>query len=146
MTPENTKVNDKGWLICVACRSAAQKRDRDKNREARNAKTRTWHADNKGRVSAHHKDARRKIQEAVLAFKDAPCADCGREFPSVCMDFDHVRGEKKFNVSQCKSLKGLADEVAKCDVVCSNCHRIRTWLAGRERPWEKKSGRKPSGS
>jgi hypothetical protein len=146
MTPENTKLNSKGWRICRACRSAGLKRDRDKNREARNAKTRAWHASNKERVSQHHKAARKRIQDAILLIKSVPCMDCGNEYPSVCMDFDHIRGDKTFNISQCKSLKDLNEEAAKCDVVCANCHRIRTWLSGRERPWEKISGRKPSGS
>lgn len=62
--------------------------------------------------------------------KTAPCADCGGKFPSVCMDFDHVRGEKKAGVSQMVaqswSMEVLLEELAKCDLVCSNCHRIRT--------------------
>lgn len=46
------------------------------------------------------------------------------------MDFDHVRGEKFANVSKmvntCEKLSRIEDEIAKCDLVCSNCHRIRT--------------------
>lgn len=64
----------------------------------------------------------------VYTFKDVPCADCGGKFPPVCMDFDHVRGTKKFNMAKAvhRSLKAIDEEIAKCDVVCSNCHRIRT--------------------
>ncbi|AJD82175.1 HNH endonuclease [Mycobacterium phage Cosmo] len=46
------------------------------------------------------------------------------------MDFDHVRGVKEFNIGSYRtksySLQRIRDEIAKCDVVCSNCHRIRT--------------------
>jgi hypothetical protein len=45
------------------------------------------------------------------------------------MDFDHVRGEKKFNVAHfiyTGSYQAVQDEIAKCEVVCSNCHRLRT--------------------
>jgi hypothetical protein len=47
------------------------------------------------------------------------------------MDFDHVRGEKRYTIgSLCGSnlsLDYLAEEISKCDVVCSNCHRLRTF-------------------
>lgn len=61
--------------------------------------------------------------------KSAPCADCGGSFPPECMDFDHVRGEKSFGISA--SVGGFAlarvqEELAKCDLVCANCHRVRT--------------------
>ncbi len=46
------------------------------------------------------------------------------------MDFDHVRGKKRFNISQYSnkvvSLEVVKEEVAKCEIVCSNCHRHRT--------------------
>lgn len=57
--------------------------------------------------------------------------DCGGRFPAVCMDFDHRPGEKKLftvaaMVGQHQTSKRVLAEIAKCDVVCSNCHRIRT--------------------
>lgn len=61
--------------------------------------------------------------------KAKPCMDCGNSFPPECMDFDHRPNEvKKFHIGQevTKALKTLKEEIAKCDVVCANCHRIRT--------------------
>lgn len=73
----------------------------------------------------------RRLQDIVNAAKDRPCADCGREFPSYVMDLDHVRGEKVMAVgamvARCVSYERLLAEIAKCDVVCSNCHRERTY-------------------
>lgn len=67
-------------------------------------------------------------QLVVIRAKSVPCADCGRVYPFYVMEFDHVRGEKAFNIGGAKvSRKRLLDEIAKCDVVCSNCHRERTW-------------------
>jgi len=44
------------------------------------------------------------------------------------MDFDHVRGVKLFNVGMMtsRSFELIDAEIAKCEIVCSNCHRIRT--------------------
>lgn len=74
--------------------------------------------------------ARRTARVALLAkCRDKPCADCGNRFPTCAMDFDHVRGEKSFTVSSQPgaTMKRLLAEIAKCDVVCAVCHRIRTW-------------------
>lgn len=77
-------------------------------------------------------------KKAILtALKDKPCADCGIKYPSYVMDFDHVRGEKKFFIhkSMAHALQVLLDEVAKCDVVCANCHRERTF---RRKQWSRR--------
>jgi hypothetical protein len=66
----------------------------------------------------------------IDGYKNKPCADCGAAHPPWMMDFDHVTGEKSFNVSAgvCFGKKKLLEEIAKCDVVCSNCHRNRTFM------------------
>lgn len=59
----------------------------------------------------------------------SPCMDCGENFPYYVMDFDHVRGKKHANVMELISTlskKKIDEEIAKCELVCSNCHRIRT--------------------
>jgi len=60
-----------------------------------------------------------------------PCMDCKISYPYYMMDFDHVRGTKHANVAELintLSKKRLDEEIAKCEVVCSNCHRIRTHM------------------
>ena len=67
----------------------------------------------------------------VNSFRSCPCVDCGGVFPPVAMDFDHVRGEKKFTIANWMNGKARATEaeliaeIAKCEVRCANCHRIR---------------------
>ena len=70
--------------------------------------------------------AERRARVDVL--KDRPCHDCGQTFPPECMDFDHRDGTTKAdNVSRLlHSWPALLAEIAKCDLVCANCHRIRT--------------------
>jgi hypothetical protein len=60
-----------------------------------------------------------------------PCVDCGINYPYYVMDFDHVRGVKHANVMELVSTlskKRIDEEIAKCEIVCSNCHRIRTHM------------------
>lgn len=69
-----------------------------------------------------------RIKEFDVRFKNAPCADCQKTYPPYVMDFDH-KHSKKFGISGKKlelSWEELEEEVAKCDLVCSNCHRERT--------------------
>lgn len=59
-----------------------------------------------------------------------PCAECGVPYPICVMQFDHRPGAKKrFNLSYARNGRIPMDvvkrEVAKCDVVCANCHLIR---------------------
>jgi hypothetical protein len=62
---------------------------------------------------------------------DAGCMDCGLrpEYAQV-LEFDHRPDEVKlFHVSDrmvTGPVEDLIAEIAKCDVVCANCHRIRT--------------------
>ena len=104
-----------------------------KNREAVNARRRArylaGHPPRDVLYGAERMRAfRSKRREITNAAKDVPCADCGGHFPPECMDFDHVRGDKAFNLSRGwgLSVSAILEEIAKCDVVCANCHRTRT--------------------
>lgn len=84
---------------------------------------------------------RQNIRLLIEEQKQGPCADCGGTFPSIVMDFDHVRGEKKFNISDAPHLgigdQRLFEEIAKSQLCCSNCHRIRSYKRGQvEKRWE----------
>lgn len=60
--------------------------------------------------------------------------DCEGVFPFVAMDFDHRPDEdKEFGISNFgmwseteKNIAIVEIEISKCDLVCSNCHRVRT--------------------
>jgi hypothetical protein len=62
--------------------------------------------------------------------RDVPCADCGRCYRPCAMDFDHRDPtSKEYTVTRMIGRAGTARilaEVAKCDIVCANCHRVRT--------------------
>jgi len=58
-----------------------------------------------------------------------PCVDCGNTDIRV-LEFDHVRGKKSGNISKMLgegfSWQTIEAEIAKCEVRCANCHRIKT--------------------
>lgn len=75
------------------------------------------------------RDLPRSERKAYLdSVRDVPCLDCGGRFPAVCMDFDHLR-DKKFSIMSAYGRwpwKDVLAEIDKCEIVCANCHRIRT--------------------
>lgn len=83
-------------------------------------------------------DKRQKTRKLVIELKtNKPCMDCKIIYPYFMYDFDHVRGEKLGNIESI-ARKGdvqlLMDEVAKCDLVCALCHRLRTFMRSVGRP------------
>lgn len=82
--------------------------------------------DKKAQKAAKRREAEKR--SLVRELKNTACADCGQCFSSEAMDFDHVpgRGGKLGNVSGRATLRSILNEARKCDVVCANCHRVRT--------------------
>lgn len=78
-------------------------------------------------------NVRRVKQERKLfirSFKASnPCTDCLNYLPWFCMEFDHVVGVKKFMLGAVKteSIESILDEIEKCQLVCANCHKSRTF-------------------
>ena len=71
-----------------------------------------------------------KNRKAIHDAKNKPCTDCGVHYPYYVMEFDHLDADTKhFNVSAgvtSVSHARLLAEIAKCEVVCANCHAERT--------------------
>jgi hypothetical protein len=58
--------------------------------------------------------------------RSVPCADCGRSYPPYVMDFHHTDPTTKERcVADCRTIAELEAEIARCIVVCANCHRER---------------------
>lgn len=72
-------------------------------------------------------------REWVNAYKlQKGCIDCGYNAHPAALEFDHLPeyGPRQITVSKLAtaftSIKALLVEIAKCEVVCANCHNIRT--------------------
>jgi hypothetical protein len=70
--------------------------------------------------------------ELLTRLRSVPCIDCGGDFPPFVMEFDHREpGTGRTLVSHMAgraSDRRILEEVAKCDIVSSNCHRNRTFV------------------
>ena len=115
---KNPKTGRRGtW--CRQCRSAYGKRHYQENRERYCARTR-----------APHREGREPYWAWVMNYLTShPCLDCGEADP-VVLQFDHRDGTEKVDdvgtMLNRASWNGLLNEIAKCDVRCANCHRLRT--------------------
>ena len=92
-----------------------------------------WDADHLQYRQVFRDAYKQKMRIYIDELRQEPCTDCKQCFPIDCMEFDHVpeRGKKLFAISEAAggqtfSEKKFTEELAKCDLVCANCHRIRT--------------------
>lgn len=108
-------------------------KDKEKRREYhRKYMKDVWYPKNRTKHIRYVKDLKNRLSDYVINYKkERFCIDCG--FPGYkcpqVLDFDHMK-DKKFDISQHSlhilSLDKLKIEIEKCELVCANCHRIRT--------------------
>jgi hypothetical protein len=120
----STEAQREKWR--VQARSQYQKY-KDRMRKRTNA---FYHA-HKDWYKEWHRRRNADSIEFIRSLKSKPCFDCGGTFPPCAMDFDHRLGESKLtsvgNLGRANAPpEMILEEIAKCDLVCANCHRIRT--------------------
>ena len=133
-----------GTKLCSACslEKALEEFNRkgvdlqSKCRSCQRAYHRLYYQRNRSRFIAknrRNKNRQRKRLRAILwGFKQRPCQDCGDNFHPWVMELDHREGTIKAAAVANLVSKGCTDarlleEIDKCDVVCANCHRMRTY-------------------
>lgn len=133
-----------GTKLCSACslEKALEEFNRkgvdlqSRCRPCQRAYHRLYYQRNKSRFIAknrRNKNRQRKRLRAILwGVKQCPCQDCGDTFHPWVMELDHREGTKKEAAVANLASKGCTDarlleEIDKCDVVCANCHRMRTY-------------------
>lgn len=90
-----------------------------------------YYEKNRDYYAAKAKQRKREIMEAISLYKEStPCKDCGQKLKHYQMDFDHLNS-KFLNISRMVkdgySLQRILSEIEKCELVCANCHRERTY-------------------
>ncbi len=146
-------VKDGRRWSCKVCHSAANLLYDSNHRERKAEVSRIWYSKNKERAAAwgkvwrldnpekvkatqvrYDKKKHRVIDFLIKKYGGIPCMDCSGVFAWCAMDFDHRPDEvKEFGVGSKGRLKATPErlaevekEIAKCNLVCSNCHRVRT--------------------
>jgi hypothetical protein len=113
---------NKDWL-------SAKNRERwEANKELYQEASRRWMERNRAKMLAYYQQRGVDHRQELALLKEAPCMDCGGHFPPFVMEFDHVRGSKRSNLGKMANYRRehVATELAKCDLVCANCHRVRS--------------------
>jgi hypothetical protein len=110
------------FSYCSECRRAYDRRYyAERGRDARLARMRLWRGEARAWMDA--------LKEGH------PCADCGGIFPPYVMHWDHLPGHLKIDaISAMVASRRRAvvlDELAKCELVCANCHVMRTVVRAR---------------
>lgn len=130
---ENSKARAAGeTLEGYQNRAAAQRAWKQKNPSYRAGYLRKYRETARGKEVVQTASRRQKARkrDAVLKHKAAPCLDCQGIFHPEAMEFDHREpADKSFSIASFGrrvGLETLETELLKCDLVCANCHRVRT--------------------
>ena len=116
----------------------------EKNRDKVNRESAEWRKNNyKSSIASQlkyrknmRKQKRSMLDWIISKYEGVPCLDCDKVFEWCAMDFDHRPEEiKSFNIASRGSvlitserIAQIEKEITKCDLICSNCHRIRTHI------------------
>ena len=114
-TPENTYVHPRGTRVCKTCRYQSIKKFKSNNTEYYAYIQRQTIRD-------------RKIE--LVEYKGGACVDCKQYYHPCVYHFDHRDPlTKSFSVCEQKNkpMEELKKEADKCDLVCANCHAMRTY-------------------
>lgn len=113
---KNKLKNDGHHTVCRECMKKYLQTHYSNNKEYYRTKARNWETFNYNVISSLK--------------ANTECCDCGHFYDPVCMDFDHIH-LKQFNISSAfrnhgYSLLKILKEIENCELVCANCHRLRT--------------------
>ncbi len=109
---------------CKACLTEANSTHYRNNKQLYLGRARTRNT----RVNSENK------RRLYAYLSEHPCVDCGQT-DIRCLEFDHVRGSKSADIT--RLLNNAVDwsvieaEIAKCEVRCANCHRLKTLERGK---------------
>lgn len=127
----------KGYKFCSVCKTVKSTDEFTSKggccAECAKQKARDWYANAKAnpeyrkKLTQQGKERARKSKDKIVDYFGNKCNDCGQKFPNCCYDVHHLDpAEKDFNLSAKRGFDDvLVEELKKCVLLCSNCHRIR---------------------
>lgn len=129
--------NSKNWLaLSPEQKTIKRKEYRDrykaKHPDRIRAASKKFKEANKERLRITQSLSQKKRCQAnklkAIEYKGGKCFDCKNEYEQCCYDFHHINPlEKDLNIAQMagRTFDGIKNELDKCVLLCSNCHRIR---------------------
>jgi hypothetical protein len=99
------------------------------NIEKEKLKSKFYYENNKEKLFLYRKLYFKKARQFVNRIKlKFGCKSCGYKQHAQALHFDHInRNEKYRGISRLNSFKRLKEEMRKCQILCSNCHAIKTY-------------------
>lgn len=106
-------------------------------KRARESRRRHYYKNRKQYADRIRGRKKENISYIIAIKQESVCADCKMN-DWRCLEFDHLPGYKKeaaISSPYCMSWsrEKIDKELSKCEVVCGNCHKIRTYER-RKRP------------
>ena len=130
-------------LVCFNKKAASKDGYASLCKEHTREMVRSWYRKNIDTERVRLKEKKKvytdRNKKLIMEIKDNPCADCGNRYPHYIMDFDHRPGTNKcfqisdaFHARAAMPVNKILTEISKCDLVCANCHRERTFGRSRD--------------
>ena len=95
------------------------------------AAQKAWREKNIELTKKYSRDRRNKSRKFIYDYKieHSVCVDCKISYPPHMLDFDHLK-DKSFGIGKDsgQSVELIKKEIEKCEIVCANCHRHRTYM------------------
>jgi hypothetical protein len=116
--------------ICRKCKINEHSKNQKMCKKCRSDYDRLRYKNKKEILREQHKRYRINFAKWYQSLKDnKPCTDCGKTYPYYVMHWDHL-GNKNTEVSKLLKIQSktlILEEIAKCELVCGNCHAERSF-------------------
>lgn len=105
-------------------------------KDCRRLYDRAYHARNAQKRRRQVRERRQRLVELNGNLKASrPCADCGGRFHPAAMEWDHLPGTEKLDdistLARTGKTRQFHRELEKCELVCANCHAVRSFARRR---------------
>jgi hypothetical protein len=99
------------------------------------------------KYEADNEAKRARVRGQIYTLKEStPCYDCHKYFPYYMTEYDHLDPSLKIDtvsrLARNSTLEKALEEIKKCELLCSNCHKQRTWLRSKLVQMQKQVKRK----
>ena len=102
------------------------KKWREENKEERAKYGKKWREENREHTIEYKREKRKRWRSKCVEYLGGKCVKCGTTHN---LQFDHIKREgKKYEITRrlSNNLNNLKEELDKCQLLCYDCHKIKT--------------------